>query len=200
MLVSSYLSRSGYPLWACLTLVVILVPVTLWHEHNWHRTLETYGQLRIEAGAAESESWPPEDYAWLMGVQLWLVLLTSALLASVTGLALWLALQWPEGVSSLDLPINRFDLPYLWGFAVAGGAATVAGLAIAWDMWRSPWVRVARRIRWAIYAKEPKRARLFTEALALDPGIPRPVEDQAPEPPCPDADNDEQASFEESGS
>jgi hypothetical protein len=167
-----YLPDPGFPLIPCVVLLLIFIPISIWHERNWRRTLADYAVLRREAGAAE-EDWPHPDLAMLMGVQLWLVLLVTSLLAVGTGVAMWAALLWPRRPAGFDMPMNYYDLPYVWAFVVAGTAAVVAGFAIAVDVGRSPWAGVARKVRRAIYAQPDERDRLFALALAVDPGVPR---------------------------
>jgi hypothetical protein len=167
-----YLPDPGYPVIPCAVLLLVFIPVSIWHERNWLRTLAAYAEVRREAGAVE-EDWPQSDLATLMGVQLWLVLLVTSLLAAGTGVAVWAALLWPQRPAGFDLPVNFYDLPYLGAFVVAGVAAVVAGLAIAVDVARSPWAGVARKVRRAVYARPDERERLFGLALAVDPGVPR---------------------------
>lgn len=181
---SWYLPEPTFPLWPCAVLLVVFIPVSIWHERNWRRALAAYAQARTEAGAAD-EGWPTPDLARAMGVQLWLVLLVTILLALGVAIAAWAALLWPHRPPGFDQPLNLYDLPYLWSFIVAGTAAVIAGLAIALDVGRSPWVGVARKVRRAIYASPEERARLFALALAADPGVPHvemPDESAQPHP------------------
>jgi hypothetical protein len=170
---SWYLPEPTFPLWPCVVLLVVFIPVSIWHERNWRRTLAAYAQVRASAGATDEE-WPSADLARAMGVQLWLVLFVTILLALGVAIAVWAALQWPHKPLGFDQPINPLDLPDLWSFVVAGSAAVIAGVAVALDVGRSPWVGVARKVRRAIYVSPEERARLFALALAVDPGIPHP--------------------------
>jgi hypothetical protein len=172
-----YLPTLGFSLWPCAALIVVFIPVSIYHERNWRRTLAAYAQVRRDAGAEDLE-WPSAELSHAMGVQLWLVLTATLALATMTGVAVWAAMLWPHTPPGFELPINYYDLPYLWGFVVVGTAAVVAGIAIAVDVGRSPWRGVARKVRRAIYAKPPERERLFALALAADPGIP-PAENAA---------------------
>lgn len=165
-----YLPTLSFSLWPCVVLLIVFIPVSILHERNWRRTLTAYAQFRRDAGATDAD-WPSADLARAMGVQVWLVTLPTGMLAIVTGVAIWAALLWPRRPPGFDTAINPFDLPYLWGFIVAGAAAVIAGLAIAIDVGRSPWVGVARKVRRAIYAEPPERERLFALALEADPGV-----------------------------
>ena len=171
MLVSWYLPTVGFSLWPCAALLIVFVPVSIWHERNWRRTLAAYAQLRRDAGASD-EPWPTSEFARLMGVQPWLLFAVSALLALMVVLAVWAALVWPGKPPGFEVPINPFDLPFLWAMIVAGTAAVVACVAVALDLSRSPWALVAGCVRRAMYASADVRASLFARALASDPGVP----------------------------
>jgi hypothetical protein len=157
-------------LWVCGALLLVMVPVSVVHDRNWKRTLAAYAGERLNAGASAG-AWPPSEHRLLMGAQLWLVLLVTCLLAVMTAVAVWAALLWPRRPPGFDLPVNFYDLPYLWGMVVIGLAAVVAGTAFAVAIWRSPWWPVARKLRRAVYANEEERDRLFAEALGLDPEL-----------------------------
>ena len=148
MLVSWYLPTIEFSLWPCAVLLLVFVPVSIWHERNWRRTLAAYAAARRDAGAAEEE-WPTRSLRRVMGVQPGLVLAACTLLALVTGLGVVAAFVWPKRLPGFDLPINPYDLPYLWSMIVAATAAVVAGVAVAVDVWRNPWSRGAvRRPPW----------------------------------------------------
>lgn len=184
MFQSLYLPTVGFSLWPCAALLVVFIPISVYHERNWRRTLAAYAQARCVAGAEDAE-WPSSELSHAMGVQLWLVLVATLALAAMTGLAAWAALLWPATPPGFEQPINPFDLPYLWSFIVAGMAAVVAGVAIAVDVGRSPWRGVARAVRRAIYAKPPERERLFALALEADPGVPHAETPDEPAEPHP---------------
>ena len=181
-----YLPTLSFSLWPCVALLIVFIPVSILHERNWKRTLSAYSEFRRDAGATEAD-WPSADLARAMGVQPWLVSLATAMLAIVTGVALWAALLWPHRPAGFDAAINWYDLPYLWSFIVAGIAAVIAGLAIAIDVGRSPWRGVARKVRRAIYVDPQERTRLFALAHAADPGVP-PAETSAQSPDEPPAE------------
>jgi hypothetical protein len=170
MLVSWYLPTIEFSLWPCAILLLVFVPVSIWHERNWRRTLAEYAHARVGAGASDAP-WPSSGLAHLMGVQPGLVLLVCGLLGVAVLIAAGTALMWPRTPPGFDLPINPYDLPYLWSMVVAGTAAVVAGVAIAIDVWRNPWSRVARLLRRAIYARPAVRAQLFAQALVVDPEL-----------------------------
>ena len=119
----------------------------------------------------------------MLGVQPGLILLATALLVPVIALGAWAALLWPHTPPGFSLPINPLDLPYLWSMIVAGTAAVVAGAAIAIDVKRNPWSRVAHYVRRAIHASAEQRARLFDAALLGDPGVPHGASANDAEPP-----------------
>jgi hypothetical protein len=95
----------------------------------------------------------------------------SGMLALMVVTAAWAALVWPGKPPGFEVPLNPFDLPYLWCTVVAGTAAVVAGVAVALDLARSPWTRVAHNVRRAMYASADDRARFFATALSADPGV-----------------------------
>lgn len=186
MLVSWYLPTVGFSLWPCVVLLVVFIPVSIWHERNWRKTLAEYARARREAGAPEG-AWPSASLAHVMGVQPGLILAACGLLAIVVVVAAATALMWPQTPPGFDLPINPLDLPFIWSMVVAATAAIVAGVAIAIDVWRNPWSKVAKPVRRAIYARPDVRAKLFAEALAVDPGLRSSVVAPAPMPTPPAA-------------
>ena len=189
MLVSWYLPIPMFSLWPCAILLLVFIPITLWHERNWHRTLSEYAELRRTAGAPAGE-WPSSGLAHLMGVQPGLVLTVSGMLAAITAFGAWAGAIWPRKPFGFGLPVNPYDLPYLWCMVVAGTAAVVAGVAIALDIRSSPWAGVASNVRRAMYAPPAEKERRFALALATDPEVPHGAEvaapltaDAAPQPP-----------------
>ena len=171
MLVSWYLPNLELSsLWPCAALLLVFIPVSIWHERNWRRTLADYAEARRKAGAAGGE-WPSAALARLMSIQPGLVMFACALLGLGVAVAAATALIWPQTPPGFDLPINPYDLPYLWSMVVAGAAAVVAGVAIAVDVWRNPWSKVAKHVRRAIHARPIVRAQLFSAALKVDPEL-----------------------------
>jgi hypothetical protein len=167
-----YLPTVDFPLWPCVGLtLLVLIPVTIWHERAWRRTLAEHGAARSAAGAADP--WPPEGMGALLGVQPWLLLTAAALLAAMTALGLAALLMWPRKVAFFDAPLNYFDRPYVAATVVAGIAAVVGAVAVAIDLMRSPWVGVARALRRATHAAPEKHAQLMNAALQADPGVER---------------------------
>jgi hypothetical protein len=172
MLVSWYLPTLGFSLWPCAILLLVFIPVSIWHERNWRRTLAAYAVERREAGATD-ENWPSPGLVHLMGVQPGLLLLASMMLGLMVGLAAWAALLWPRRPPGFELPVNSLDLPFLWSMITAGIAAVIAGVAIALDVRGNPLSRVAFLVRRAIYVSADERASRFAQALLVDPGVPR---------------------------
>ena len=172
MLVSWYLPTIGFSLWPCAAALIVFVPVSIWHERNWRRTLAAYARARRDAGAAE-ERWPSPELARLMGVQPWLIFSVGALLALGVATAAWAAIVWPGKPLGFETPLNPYDLVYVWSMVVAGTAAVVACMVVAIALSRSPWARVADSVRRSMYAPPDKRAVLFAQAVASDPGIPQ---------------------------
>ncbi len=166
-----WLPTLGFSLWPCAILLIIFVPISVFHERNWKRTSAEYAVYRAAAGATDG-TWPPEDSRIVLGIQPWLLVAVASLLAAMTLTGLATLLVWPHKLPGFDYPINYFDRPYLWCMVVAGTAAVVAALTLAFDIMRNPWSRVANRVRRAIYAKPAARTRYFEEALAADPGVP----------------------------
>jgi hypothetical protein len=171
VLVSWYLPIPMFSLWPCAVLLAIFIPVSIWHERNWRKVLAEYAERRRAAGAPAGE-WPSSELAHLMGIQPWLLFAVAGILAAVTAFGIYVALLWPHKPPGFDLPINPYDLPYLWSMIVAGTAAVVAVVAIAVDVARSPWAGVARSVRRSMYAPPAERERRFALALAADPEVP----------------------------
>jgi hypothetical protein len=167
-----YLPTVDYPLWPCAGLtLLVLIPVTIWHERAWRRTLAEYGAARSAAGAVDP--WPPEGMGALLGVQPWLLLTAATLLAMMTALGLAALLMWPRKVAFFDAPLNYFDRPYVAATVVAGIAAVVGAVAVGIDLMRWPWAGVARALRRATHAAPEKHAKLMSAALQADPGVER---------------------------
>lgn len=167
-----YLPTLGFSLWPCAVLLAVFVPISLYHERNWRRTLAEYARMRRAAGATDSE-WPPSDARHLLGVQPWLLLVVAALLAAMTASGLAALLAWPHRLPGWEQVLNYYDRPYLSAMSVIGIAAIVAVVALAIDIAHQPWAPVAAKVRRAIYAPAEKRAKLFAAALAVDPGVPQ---------------------------
>lgn len=166
-----YLPTIEFSLWPCAGLLLVFIPVSFWHEHNWRRTLAEYGVAREAAGARDQ--WPPRGMRHLLGVQPPLVFLVAGLLSLMTALGWAVLLTWPHRLPYFDAPLNYFDRPYLLGMSVAGTAAVIGALALGFDLARSPWAKVAGNVRRAIYAPPASRAKRFEAAIAVDPGVPR---------------------------
>jgi hypothetical protein len=171
VLVSWYLPILRFSLWPCVGLLLVFIPVSIWHERNWRRTLADYAEARRDAGAAD-ESWPSQALRRAMGVQPWLVFAAAGMLAMMVVIAVWAAVVWPGRPPGFEEPVNVFDLPYLWTTAVAGTAAVIAGVVLALDLAGSPWSHVASCVRRSMYASPDTRAALFARALSADPGVP----------------------------
>ena len=167
-----YLPTIDHPPWFCAVLLVIFIPVSIWHERNWRATLAAYATMRLEAGATDAD-WPTAGLRRQLGVQPWLVLAAAGLLAAMVVLGAAALLVWPQKLPFFDEVINYFDRPYLAVALVAGIAAVVGALALAIDLARSPWAAVARLVRGTTYATPEARKAAFTEALAADPGVPQ---------------------------
>jgi hypothetical protein len=168
-----YLPTIDYPvIWPCLgAALLVFVPVSIWHDRAWKRTLAEYGAVRLAAGA--EDPWPPVGMSALIGVQPWLILTSAGLLAVMTAIALGALLVWPGKLPFFDYPLNYFDRPYVATMVVAGTAAVVGAVALGVDLARSPWARTAHNVRAATHRKPEKRDRCFAAALAADPGVPR---------------------------
>lgn len=188
MPVSWYLPTLGFSLWPCVALLLVFIPVSIWHERNWRRTLALYAVARRDAGATD-EDWPSPGLVHLMGVQPGLVLVACTMLGLMVGIAAWAALLWPHRAPGFELPVNPLDLPFIWSMVVAGIAAVIAGVAIALDVRSNPLSRVAHHVRRAIYASADERASRFAQALLVDPGVPEggsapPDSDEPSAPPA----------------
>lgn len=167
-----YLPTIDYPLWPCVGAALLLfVPITIWHERAWRRTILDYGAARRAAGA--TDPWPPEGMAALLGMQPWLLLVSAGLLAVMTGLGLASLVAWPGKVPFFDEPLNYFDRPYVAIMVVIGTAVVAAAVAVGVDLARSKWALVARTVRLATHARPETRERLFAAALHADPGVRR---------------------------
>lgn len=166
-----YLPTIDWPLWPCLVLLVVFIPVSIWHETHWRRTLADYAAVRRAAGATDEE-WPSAELRRVLGLQPWLVFFAAMLLTAMVALGTAALLAWPHRLPAFDDVINYYDRPYLTAMLVAGAAAVVGALALALDLWRSPWRRTAALIRRAVHAPTPKREALLSAASKVDPGAP----------------------------
>jgi hypothetical protein len=178
-----YLPTVEYPLlWPCVGVaLLVFIPVSIWHDRAWKRTLAEYGAARVAAGA--TDPWPPEGMSALIGVQPWLVFTVAAFLSAMVALGLAALVVWPHRLPFFDGPLNYFDRPYLAAMLVAGAAAVVGAVALALDLARSPWARVAGRLRRATHARPDVRERQFASALEVDPGVhAQPVREDAEAP------------------
>jgi hypothetical protein len=166
-----FLPTIDYPIvWPCVGVaLLVFIPVSIWHDRAWKRTLAEYGAVRLSAGAADP--WPPVGMSALIGVQPWLILTSAGLLAAMTTLGVAALLAWPHGLPFFDGPLNYFDRPYVTTMVVAGVAAVIGAVALGLDLARSPWARVASKVRRATHAPSETRKRLFSAALAVDPGV-----------------------------
>ena len=167
-----YLPTVDYPLWPCVGLaLLVFIPVTIWHERAWRRTLAEYGAARSAAGAVDP--WPPEGMSALLGVQPWLLLTAAALLAVMTGTracrAAGVAAQAAvlrRAAELLRPPLRRGD----------GGRGDGGG---GWRRRRSASTSRARRgrgvaqraLRRSTHAAPERHATLMNAALGADPGV-----------------------------
>ena len=177
---------------------MVFLPISLAHERNFRRTVAAYAALRVKGGAevatpaaigsvegasdgiAEAgalaepaDQWPSRSLARVLGLQPTLLMTLAVLLGGMTATAIAGVLAWPHALPHFDLAINYYDRPYVWVFSSVGAALTLALAAVAVDLWRSPWARVATNLRRAIHASPERRAALFADALASDPGVTR---------------------------
>lgn len=172
-MVTMYLPPFEYwPVWPCLTLLVIFIPVSVWHQHHWNRTVAEYAELRREAGAPD-ETWPPSELKWVLSVQPGLLFAVSALLIVMLGFGFGALIAWPHRLFPWMNILNYYDRPYLATMLVAGSAALVGALALAIDLSRSEWRGVARQVRRAVHAPRRARQERFAAALMIDPGLER---------------------------
>ena len=166
-----FLPTIDHPIvWPCVGVaLLVFIPVSIWHDRAWKRTLAEYGAVRLAAGA--TDPWPPAGMSALIGVQPWLILTSAGLLAAMTALGLAALLAWPRSLPFFDGPLNYFDRPYVTTMVVAGVAGVVGAVALGLDLARSPWARVASKVRRATHAPSETRERLFSAALVVDPGV-----------------------------
>ena len=179
----SFWPTLGFDLWPCAALIVVFVPISIAHERNFRRAVAAYAALRAKGGvdggaeagalAEPVDQWPSRSLSRVLGLQPTLLMTLAVLLGGVTATAIAGVLAWPHALPYFDLAINYYDRPYVWVFSSVGAALTLALVALAVDLWRSPWARVAANLRRAIYASPERRAALFVDALASDPGVTR---------------------------
>jgi len=165
-----WLPTLEFSLWPYMVLLIVFIPVSLWHERAWRRTLAEYAQLRAEAGAHDA-AWPSQGLRRRLGTQPWLLVAAAVPLAAMTALGLAALLAWPKGLPGFDQPLNYFDRPYLAAVSVAAIAAIVAVIAVVVDLLGSPWARVASNLRRAVHARPAARARRLATALEADPDV-----------------------------
>lgn len=170
-MITMYLPTIDHSLWPCVGLLIVFIPVSIWHEAAWRRTLAAYAVERRAAGASD-EPWPSTGLKRTMSLQPWLILVAAALLAMMVALGTTALLAWPHKLAYFDEVLNYFDRPYLTAMLVAGTAAVVGAVALAIDLSRSPWQRVAARVRRATHAPQAAREACFSAALKVDPGVP----------------------------
>jgi hypothetical protein len=166
-----YLPTIDHSLWPVALVIAAFVPLSLWHEHNWRATLAAYADARRAAGAADG-TWPDTEMSVVLSLQPWLLMAVALMLAAMVALGGAALAAWPHRLTGFDETINYFDRPYLSAMLVAGLAGVVAVVAVAIDLWRSPWSGVANQVRRCVYAPADERGRRFETALARDPGVP----------------------------
>ncbi len=169
-MITMYLPTVDHPLWPCLVLLLIFIPVSVWHELHWRRTLAEYAAARRAAGA-DDFPWPSSELRWTLSLQPWLVLFATALLGAMVALGGAALLVWPRRLPYFDEVINFYDRPYLTAGLIAGAATVIGGCALAIDLARSPWKGVASSIRRAVHATAIRRDKFFSAALRVDPGV-----------------------------
>jgi len=174
VVISIYWPTVEHSLWPCAALLLIFIPVSIWHEASWRRTLSEYAALRRAAGAPD-HGWPSSGVRLVMGVQPWLLLLASALLAVMVAFGAAVLVAWPRKIVGFDQALNYYDRPFLSAMLVAGIAAIVAGVTLAVEAWSSPYGAVASRVRRGVHAPRAVRKRWFELALRVDPDVPRSV-------------------------
>jgi hypothetical protein len=167
---SMYVPTIDHPLWPFAVLLVVFIPVSLWHERNWRATLDAYAHARRAAGAPD-EPWPAPGMGWVLGLQPWLLLAVSMMLAAMVALGTAAMVAWPHRLLGFDEVLNYFDRPYLAAMLAAGYAVVIAAVAVAIDLIRSPWSGVANQVRRCTYASAEERQTRFDRALACDPGV-----------------------------
>jgi hypothetical protein len=170
-MVTMYLPTIDWPLWPCLVLLAVFIPLSIWHQRQWNRTVAEYAALRRDAGATD-DPWPTSDVRWVLSLQPWLLLFAAALLAIMVGFGIATLAAWPHRVLPWMNILNYYDRPYLASMLVAGTAAVVGVVALSIDLARSPWRRVASQVRRAVHAPHDVRERRFSAALKVDPGVP----------------------------
>lgn len=166
-----YLPTIDWPLWPCLVLLAVFIPVSIWHETHWRRTLAEYARVRRSAGASDEE-WPSSELRWVLSLQPWLLFIVALMLTAMVVLGAAALIAWPRRLPGFDQVINYYDRPYLTAMLVAGVAAVAGTMTLALDLWRSPWRRAAARIRRAVHAPALKREESLSAALKVDPGVP----------------------------
>ena len=167
---SMYIPTIDHSLWPFALLLVVFVPVSFWHERNWRSTLAAYADARRAAGAPD-ERWPDTEMSWVLSLQPWLLLVVAFMLAAIVALGCAALAAWPHRLPGFDETINYFDRPYLSAMLAAGLATVIGAVAVAIDLWRSPWSGVANQVRRCVYASTEERERRFENALACDPGV-----------------------------
>ena len=165
-----YLPTIDHSLWPCAVLLVVFIPISVWHEVGWRRTLAEYAALRCERGVGDRH-WPPSELRWVLSLQPWLILAATALLGAMVALGAAALLTWPHRLSFFNEVINYYDRPYLTVVLIAGAAAVIGGCALAVDLARSPWKGVAFHLRRAVHVRQPVRDARFSAALEVDPGV-----------------------------
>ena len=168
---SMYIPTVDHSLWPFAVLIVVFVPLSLWHERNWRATLTAYADARRSAGAAGGR-WPSAEMNWVLSLQPWLLLAVALMLGAMVLLGGAAMAVWPHRLIGFDETINYFDRPYLSAMLTAGLAGVIGAVALAVDLWRSPWSGVANEVRRCVYASSEERERRFERALMCDPGVP----------------------------
>ncbi len=171
-MVTMYLPTVYWPyLWPCAVLLVVFIPVSIWHQVHWGRTVAEYAELRRAAGAADGP-WPTRDLRWVLSLQPWLLLLVASLLAIMVATGVVTMVVWPHRLFAFGNILNYYDRPYLASMLVAGVAAVIGVTALAIDLLRSPWKGVAAQVRRAVHASPSQHESRLHAALKLDPGVP----------------------------
>jgi hypothetical protein len=171
-MVTMYLPTVYWPyLWPCAVLLLVFIPVSIWHQVHWSRTVAEYAELRRAAGAADGP-WPTRDLRWVLSLQPWLLLVVASLLAIMVATGVVAMVVWPHRLFAFGNILNYYDRPYLASMLVAGIAAVIGVTALALDLLRSPWKGVAAQVRRAVHASPSQHASHLEAALKLDPGVP----------------------------